>query len=147
MLEDALDVRARLDQLGCEAVRLRGRVRVLEPAGVGDEPDVERLGDLGSQRDSERGEQVAHDLGRRGGIGDDEVDGAEAGVVVVMVDVDDERGLLEQAGIGPEPPLVGAVDREHAPLLDDRRAALAQQLRQRQEAVLGRAAAPLPPGT
>ena len=52
-LEDALDVDARLDELGREPERLRRRVRVLEAAGVGDERDVERLGDRGRQRDVE----------------------------------------------------------------------------------------------
>ena len=46
VLEDPVDVGAGLDQLGGEPQRLRRRVRVLEAAGVGDEPDVERLGDL-----------------------------------------------------------------------------------------------------
>ena len=46
-LEDAVDVGARLDEIGREPQRLRRRVRVLEAARVGDERDVERLGDLG----------------------------------------------------------------------------------------------------
>ena len=40
----------------------------------------------------------------------------EAVVVVVVVDVDDERRLLEQRGIGPEPAFVRAVEREDDPL-------------------------------
>src|SRR5581483_3372904 len=40
-LEDALDVDAGLDELGGKPKRLRRRVRVLEPARVGDERDVE----------------------------------------------------------------------------------------------------------
>ena len=50
-LEDLVHVGARLDELGREAQRLRGRVRVLEPPGVGDERDVERLRDLRGQLD------------------------------------------------------------------------------------------------
>ena len=45
-LEDAVHVRPRLHELGREAQRLRRRVRVLEPARVRHERDVERLGDL-----------------------------------------------------------------------------------------------------
>ena len=41
-----MHVGAGLDELGREPERLRGRVRVLEAARVGDEADVERLGDL-----------------------------------------------------------------------------------------------------
>ncbi len=44
-LEHPLDVGAGLDELGGEPKRLRGRVRVLEPAGVRHDGDVEGLGD------------------------------------------------------------------------------------------------------
>ena len=63
-LEDPVHVGAGLDQLGGQPQRLRGRVRVLEPPGVGDEPDVQRLGDLRRERNVELSEQVANDLGR-----------------------------------------------------------------------------------
>ena len=53
LLEDLVHVGAGLDELGGEPQRLRRRVRVLEAAGVGDERDVERLGDLGRQLDAE----------------------------------------------------------------------------------------------
>ena len=58
-LEDAVDVGAGLDELGREPERLRRRVRVLEAAGVGDERDVERLGDVRGQLDAELAEEIA----------------------------------------------------------------------------------------
>ena len=58
LLEDPVEVGAGLDELGGEPERLRCRVRVLEAAGVGDERDVERLGELRRQRDVERSEDV-----------------------------------------------------------------------------------------
>ena len=101
-LEDTVDVGARLDELRRQPQRLRGRVRVLEAPRVGDDRDVERLGDRrGDQLDVELGEQVAEDLARRRGVPDDEVEAPEAGVVVVVVDVDDERRALEEGGSGP----------------------------------------------
>ena len=53
LLEDRVHVGAGLDELGGEPQRLRRRVRVLEAARVGDERDVERLGDLGRELDAE----------------------------------------------------------------------------------------------
>ena len=57
-------------------------------------------------------EQVADDLPGRRRVRDDEVDRAEARVVVVMVDVDDERRAVQHLGVGPEAALVRAVERE-----------------------------------
>src|SRR5581483_8308843 len=90
LLEDVVDVGPRVDALGCEPQGLRRRVRVLEAAGIGDEGDVERLGDLRRQLDAELSEDVAQDLARGRCVGDDQVHAAEARVVVVVVDVDDE---------------------------------------------------------
>ena len=50
VLEDAMEVRARFDELRGQAERLLGRVRVLEPAGVGDERDEQRLCDAQRER-------------------------------------------------------------------------------------------------
>ena len=50
VLEDPVDVCARLDELCGQPECLRRRVRVLEAARVRDETDVERLGDLRRQR-------------------------------------------------------------------------------------------------
>ena len=58
-LEDAVDVGPRLHELGGETERLRRRVRVLEATGVGDDGDVERLGDLRGEADAELAEEVA----------------------------------------------------------------------------------------
>ena len=49
--------------------------------------DVQRSGDLGGQRNVELAQDVAHDLGRRGCVRDDQVDVAERRVVVMVVDV------------------------------------------------------------
>ncbi len=135
--EDVVDVRACVDEIGGESQGLGRRVRILEAAGVRDDPDVERLGDLRRKRRVERGEQVGDDLGRRRGIRDDEVRRAEPRVVVVMVDIDDERGIAEHGRLGRDPALVGAVEREQDAIADIRRG-LAQHLTERHEAVLGR---------
>ena len=134
--EDAVHVGARLDQLRREPERLRRRVRVLEPSRVGDEPDVERLGDLGRQLHAELPEQVAHDLGRRRGVGDDQVRRAEPRVVVVMVDVDDGLGVVEDRRILADTACVGAVDGDEHALRDVRRQ-LAQHLVEAHEPEFG----------
>ena len=85
-----MDVDAGLDQLGGHHVGARPRVLVHEAAGVGDQPDVQRLGDrLRRPVDAESVHQVPDDLGRARRMRVDEVDRAEAGVVVVVVDVED----------------------------------------------------------
>ncbi len=77
--------------------------------------DVERLGDRGRQIDVELAEEVPHDLAGRRCVRDEEVDVAEGGVVVVMVDVHGERNLTDQRGGGAHPLDVRAVERdEHA---------------------------------
>src|SRR3954451_2944458 len=111
LLKDGVDVRACLDELRRESERFRRRVRVLEPSGVGDERDVQRLRELGRELDPQLGEHVAQHLARGGGVGDDEVDVAEARVVVVVVDVEDERGEREN-GLVADPILLRAVDRQ-----------------------------------
>ncbi len=107
-----MHVRAGLDELRGEAQGLRRRVRVLEAPRVGDERDVERFRDVRGQLHAELAQQVADDLPGRRRVRDDEVDRAEARVVVVVVDVDDERRAVQHLGIGPEPALVRAVERE-----------------------------------
>ncbi len=87
-LEDPLQVGARLEQVGREPQRLRSGVRVLEAPGVGHEPRVERLRDRGREGDTELGEHVGEQLRGRRRLGGNEVRGPEAGVVVVVVDVD-----------------------------------------------------------
>ena len=113
--EDVVHVGAGLDELGREPQRLRRRVRVLEAAGVGDETDVERLGDLRRERNVERAEDVADDLGGRRRLVDDQVDAAEAVVVVMVIDVEHQAGALDRLGVGADAALVRAVDgEEHA---------------------------------
>ena len=116
VLEDLVHVGARLHELCGEAQGLGGRVRVLEPARVGDERDVQGLRDVRRQLDAELGQEVADDLAGRRRVRDDEVDRAEARVVVVVVDVDDERRAVQDLWIGPEPALVRAIEREQDPV-------------------------------
>ena len=115
-LEDAVDVGPRLHELGGETKCLGRRVRVLEATGVGDDGDVERLGDLRGEADAELAEDVGEDLAGRGGVADDQIHLPEAGVVVVVVDVHDELCLFEQRRLGAEPPLVRAVQCDNDPL-------------------------------
>ena len=110
-----MDVGSSFDELGRQAERLRCRVRVLEAPGVRDERDVERLRELGRQLDAERGKDIAQDLPGRRRVGDDQVDVAETRVVVVMVDVENERRRGED-GLVADPVLLGTVDREKHPL-------------------------------
>ena len=96
--EDAVDVGSGLDELGREPQRLRRRVRVLEAARVGHERRrrAPRRSRGVSTTPSSR-EEVADDLGGRGGVRDDEVDVAEARVVVMVVDVEHERARARAA--------------------------------------------------
>ena len=131
-----MDVGAGLDELGREPERLRRRVRVLEPPGVGDERDVERLGELRRQLDAELGENVPQNLAGRGRVGDDEVEVAEARVVVVVVDVEGER-RARTSGVVADALLLRAVDREEHPLGRVVRR-LAHEVGERHEPVLAR---------
>ena len=143
-LENAIDVRPRLDEISRKPKRLRRRLRVLEPAGIGDERDVQRLGDLRREREVELVEHVGEDLAGRGRIRDDEVDVPEARVVVVMVDVDDERRRVDRARLGSHPTGAGAVDRDEHALAEVGRALSPEPaLLQLEEPVLpGRGAGP-----
>ena len=60
-----MDIGPGLDELCSEPECLRRGVRVLEAAGIRDERDVERLGDIRRQLDIELAEQVAQHLSRR----------------------------------------------------------------------------------
>ena len=124
-LEHTVHVGARLHEVGREPQRLRGRVRVLEAPGVGDERDVEGLGDLGRQLDAELAEDVREHLAGRRRVRDDEVHVAEARVVVVVVDVDRERRPLDEAGLGADAARARAVDRDEDALSARRPAARA----------------------
>ena len=116
LVEDVVEVGAGLEQLGREPVGLRCRVGVPEAAGVGDERDVERLGDLGRQADLQLCEQITDDLARRGCVRDDQVDPREARVVVVVVDVQRQRHAGDQLRVEPGAAGVRAVEREEDPL-------------------------------
>ena len=125
----------RLDQLGREPERLRGRVGVLEAAGIGDERDVERLGELRRQLDPEGGDDVAKHFSGRRRLGVDEVEVAEARIVVVVVDVERERRRVQRCRVGAETALVRRVHGHERPLGGIVRE-LPLQLLQTEEAVL-----------
>lgn len=122
---DLVHVDARLDQVGGHQMSTRAGVLVHEAAGVGDQPDVERLGDVDGRLHAQAVHQVPHDFGRAGRLGEDVVDRAELGVVVVVVDVDDAQSrpiglpptrLAERLGrIALE---VAAVEEHDRPLLE-----------------------------
>ena len=103
-------------------------VRVLEPSRVGDERDVERLRQLRRELDAQLGEHVPQHLARRGRVGDDEIDAAEARVVVVVVDVKDERCERENVLVA-DPVLLGAVHRKQDTLTRVRPGARGRALR------------------
>ena len=113
----------------------RRGVLVGEAPGVGDQPDVERLGDRRRQIDVEPAHQIPDDLGRAGGLPDDVVDRSEARVVVVVIDVHERLGVAQRGQ---------RVAVEVAAVEEDRRAALEVLRRlggqsvEREEAVLGR---------
>ena len=84
-------------------VRLRRGVLVHEAAGVGDEPDVEGVGDLRRDLGVELLAEPPHDLGGAGAVRHHQVHRAEARVVVVVVDVED----VEPVGAGGSRPACG----------------------------------------
>ena len=131
-----MEVGARLDELGGQPERLRSRVRILEAAGVGDERDIERLRELRRQRHTELGEDIPKHLSCRRRVGDDEVDVAEAGVVVVMVDIERERRASDRLGVA-DAMLARAVDGDEDTLACVGRR-LAHKLGERHETVLAR---------
>ena len=111
-------------------------VLVHEFAGVGDQADVEGRGHLLGDRRPEEDGEVVDDLRRAGGADLDQVEVAEAGVVVVVVDVDDrvaalgeeiDRHAVDVAAVEEDDGAVGHVGRR-----------LVEDLLQRQEAVLDR---------
>ena len=89
----------------------------------------------GVGRDVEPVHQVPDDLGRAGGVRDDVVERPEAGVVVVMVDVQQVRAVAKHAGrVAVD---VAAVE-EHHGALGDVRGRLVDQPVEREQAVLAR---------
>jgi hypothetical protein len=84
---------SRRDQLRRHLVRHRRRVLVHEPAGVGHEPNVQRLRDLRREVRVQLLRQPPHHLGGRRRGRAHQVHRAEARVVVVMVDVEDVEAL------------------------------------------------------
>jgi D-alanyl-D-alanine dipeptidase len=89
----------------------------------------------GVGRDAEPVHQIPDDLGRAGGVGDDVVERAEAGVVVVVVDVQQVRAVAQHArGVAVD---VAAVE-EHDGALGDVGGRLLDQAVEGEEAVLAR---------
>jgi hypothetical protein len=127
-------VDAALEQCGRHLVRARAGVVVHEAARVGHEADVERLADRRRELDAELLHQVPDHLRRARRVAVDPVDGAEARVVVVVVDVEDPVVLvLELVGAGAVD--VAAVQ-EHQHALAEVRRRLGDEPLQAQEAVL-----------
>ncbi len=122
--------------VGGDPVGVRRRVLVHELAGVGDQADVERRSHLRRDRHLQQPRQVEDDLGRAGGLDLDQVEVAEAGVVVVVVDVDHEVAAgaeeLDRHAVD-----VAAVEEDDGPVGHVRRR-LVEDLLERQEAVLDR---------
>ena len=118
VLEDAVNVRAGLDELRGEPERFRRRVRVLEAAGVGDETDVERFGDFRRQRNVESRRMSRTISAVDDASVDDQVEVAEPGIVVVVIDVQHELRALDGIRLGADPSFVRAIDREQHALAD-----------------------------
>ena len=121
-LEDAVHVGTRLDEIRRETQRLRRRVRVLEPARVGHERDVQGLGDVGRERDAQLADHVCEHLAGRRCVRDDEVQVAEARVVVVVVDVDREPRGVDDARLRAHAARARAVDGDEDTLAEVGRA-------------------------
>ena len=123
----SLGLDALLDQLGREPMRLRRRVRVLEPAGVGVDRDVQRLGDL---------QASARRRARRAGRGRSRRSTTRSGTIRLIPPYRvlswwwstsiDERRRLQQLRRQLRPRRGGAVQREDDPLGD-----IVRQLRDR----------------
>ena len=133
---DVVDLHPRLDQSRGHPVGTGVGVLVHELAGVGDQRDVEGVGDLRSQLHAEQARQVVDDLRRARGFDVDQVDRAEAGVVVVVIDVD-HLGAVRPEEVDRHPVDVPAVQEDHDPIVDVGRR-LVEDLLERQEAVLDR---------
>ena len=114
---DLVDVDARGDQVRRHQMRARPGVLVHELAGVGDDGDIEGLGDLPRRVHAERVHQIPDDLGRARGVGDHHVDVAEARVVVVVVEVEDARAVAldDLDGVAVD---VAAVEEDHDALVE-----------------------------
>ena len=107
--------------------------------GVGDQADVERLADRRRDRHAEAVHQVPHHLGRARGVRVDVVDRPEARVVVVVVDVDDQRAVVALEHLGRGAVDVAAVQEDQR-ALGEVRGRLGRQPLELDEAVLVRAA-------
>ena len=104
--------------------------------GVRDQSYVESLSDVRRQFDVELAEEIAQDLARRGCVRHDQIDLAEARVVVMVVDVDGKWNAPEYLRVR-DPALVRAVHGKQNPLGDVVRPA-ALQARHRHEPILRR---------
>ena len=90
--------------------------------------------------------QLEHDLGRAGGLGIDQVQGPEAGVVVVVVDVQD-HGLVPLQEVDGHAVDVSAVEEDHDPVRRRRPAARGRPPRGAGTGTRPAAGTPSPPGT
>ena len=131
---DVVDIDADVDEIGGHQVGGAPGVLVHEAPGVGDEPDVERLGDHPGRRHAELAHEFPHDLrGARRAIGD-EVDGPEARVVVMVVDVEDVQTLLRAERLRGVASEVAAVEEDER-ALGEIPGRFGDEVHQRQEGV------------
>ena len=131
-----MHVDARLDQVGGHQVCARTGVLVHEASRIGDQADIQRLGDIHRGLHPQSVHQVPDDLRGAGSLGNDEVDGAEVRVVVMMVDVEDVHPS-DPEGLGGVALEIAAIQ-EHRCALADVVGRCVDQSGEREEAVLGR---------
>ena len=114
--KDAVYVHPEVEELSRHSMCAGGRVLVLEPPGVGHQGDIEGLGDPRRDLDAQIVDQPVNDLGRARGLTHDEVRGAEASVVVVVVDVEDVRVVAAEE-VDRHPVDVSAVEKDDRSLV------------------------------
>ena len=110
---DLVDREIMTGELGGHVEHGRGRVAVLEAPGVGGQPEIKAEGGVARQLPAGVPGQLVDDLGRRGGVGADQVDGAEVGVAHVMVDVDEDGGATGRRLERAEAIRAAAVEGDH----------------------------------
>jgi hypothetical protein len=133
---NVVDVDTGLHQRGRHPVGALVGVLVHELAGVRHQADVEGVRDLRGEVDAELAGDLEHDLGGRGGLDVHEVHRPEAGVVVVMVDVQDLVGAVLQEVHGHAVDVAAVQEDDDS--VGQIGGRLVEDLLERQEAILDR---------